>query len=415
MAAEPPRYKLVGSSSAEAGHAEPGEEVVFTARLTEKGNGVDGVPLQLRLHVEGEPVKWIDAISKAEGNTIKASRKTPGFIYFYARIADKTLRKGSRRWSVGVAVQPDKIEQALPEPKDFDAFWAGEIKKLDAVPIRAERTPVKPEDERAEPYKDKVDCWRVRIDCAGGRQAFGYLTMPKGATRGTLPARIIYPGAGIYAIRPDWDSAAKGFLTLAVNIHGVEPGGTEAELLKKLKDRLYYTARGWEDRQTVSFHGGFLRSLRALQYLKSLPQWNGKTLVASGASQGGALALAMSGLDPDVTFCFAGVPGLCNLAGPKANQTKGWPLNFNLGKPEVVKTTGYYDNCNFARRIKAEVLVTVGYLDWLCPPSNAWAAYNNIPGKKTMWANPAMGHGARWRYKEIVELMRRHAGLAEDK
>lgn len=406
-----PMYRVVGSSTAKDGVAAPGEKVVFTTTVLEGKTPISGVPVQIHLHVEGKPVQDLKTESAAEGVTIEASRDTPGFIYFSASLVDKERQEQPRRWSIGVAVQPEKILPARPEPQDFAGFWDSQKRKLDDMPMKVLSEAVEPAGEDLK-YAETVVCTRVRVDCPGVRQMFGYLTMPKGAAVGSLPARVIFPAAGIYAIKPDWESAATGLMTLSINIHGVEPDGTEAELLARLKTELYYTAQGWDDRLAVSFHGGFLRCLRALQYLKSLPQWDGKTLIASGVSQGGALALAMTGLDHDITFCYAGIPGLCNLSGPLENQSKGWPLNYNLGKPEVQQTVPYYDNCNFARHIKAPVQVAVGYRDWLCPPSNTWAAYNQIPGEKNIWIAPQMGHSPGHHAKQAMEAMLEHAGLA---
>ena len=48
--------------------------------------------------------------------------------------------------------------------------------------------------------------------------------------------------------------------------------------------------------ETSYFRGMILRLIRALQYTKSLPEWDGKNLEVSGKSQGGAFAILGAGI-----------------------------------------------------------------------------------------------------------------------
>ena len=134
-----------------------------------------------------------------------------------------------------------------------------------------------------------------------------------------------------------------------------------------------------------------LRDLRALEYLKSRPEWNGKDLICYGSSQGGAQSLAVAGLSPEVTFCYAGVPGLCNHGGIEKKQARGWPGNFPWNE-KTKRTAGYFDNCSFARRIRCPVLVTAAWHDFLTKPSTVYAAWNNITSPKELRPFPNAGH-----------------------
>ncbi|MBO5765691.1 MAG: acetylxylan esterase, partial [Lentisphaeria bacterium] len=78
---------------------------------------------------------------------------------------------------VGALFSPEKLVSVYPEPKDFDQFWAGVRKELDAVPVKAQRVPVKLSGAIAK----KVVCYDVKVDCAGGKPVSGYLSMPKNA------------------------------------------------------------------------------------------------------------------------------------------------------------------------------------------------------------------------------------------
>ena len=52
------------------------------------------------------------------------------------------------------------------------------------------------------------------------------------------------------------------------------------------------------------------------------------------------------------------------------------------------------DAVNFATRCKAEAIMSVGFIDAVCPPSSCYAAYNALPGKKSVINEPLMGHAA---------------------
>jgi len=137
--------------------------------------------------------------------------------------------------------------------------------------------------------------------------------------------------------------------------------------------------------------------LRAMDFLTSQPEWDGKTLVIAGVSQGGGLAIAGAALEPRVTYMMAFVPGLCDHSGMLAGRIGGWPRvipNGADGKPDpkVLETMRYFDSANFSTRIKAPAYFAVGFLDVVCPATCGYAAYNNFAGKKQMVNYPNNGH-----------------------
>jgi cephalosporin-C deacetylase-like acetyl esterase len=166
----------------------------------------------------------------------------------------------------------------------------------------------------------------------------------------------------------------------------------------ELKD---YWSRGKNDRDKFYFKGMYMRVMRALDYVKSLPEWDGKNLIVMGVSQGGAQAIAAAALDPQVTLCLASVPALSELSGmlAKPQRRSGWPQLFSEkdGKPDdeaVAKTVSYYDNIHFAKRIKADIYISTGFVDNTCAPTGVFAVFNNIPAttKKFITSTPCDGH-----------------------
>ena len=158
-----------------------------------------------------------------------------------------------------------------------------------------------------------------------------------------------------------------------------------------------YRARGRESRETVYFLGMFLRLVRAIDFLTAQPEWDGRTLVVHGSSQGGAQSIVAAGLDSRVTFFAAGVPAMCDHSGAAVGRISGWPKlvpNGADGKPEakVLVAARYYDAMNFATRTKAAGIVTVGFIDTTCPPTSVYAAYNALKSRKEIFNDPPSTH-----------------------
>ena len=61
---------------------------------------------------------------------------------------------------------------------------------------------------------------------------------------------------------------------------------------------------------------------------------------------------------------------------------------------EIFTKLGYIDIQNLAGRIRGEVLMAVGLMDTICPPSTQYAAYNKITSKKNTVIYPDYGHEA---------------------
>jgi cephalosporin-C deacetylase len=59
---------------------------------------------------------------------------------------------------------------------------------------------------------------------------------------------------------------------------------------------------------------------------------------------------------------------------------------------EIFTRLGYIDVQFLAPRIRAEVLMAVGLMDTVCPPSSQFAAYNKITSKKQLAIYPDFGH-----------------------
>ncbi len=146
----------------------------------------------------------------------------------------------------------------------------------------------------------------------------------------------------------------------------------------------------------------------------SLPEFDGKTIGVTGGSQGGALSIVTTALDPRIRFMALNHPALCDFAGYLNHRAGGWPHYFRekQPKPGEVEALSYYDVVNFAKRVKVPGWFTWGYNDVVCPPTSMYAAYNVIPAPKELHLYLDSGH---WIYPEQAKAsnkwLKEHCGI----
>jgi cephalosporin-C deacetylase len=271
-------------------------------------------------------------------------------------------------YAVGAAVAPGKLALSTPRPADFDAFWAGKLAAQAKVPINPVLTPVETDVPGVELNSFVLDSLASK--------AQGYLAKP--AKEGKFPALIQLQYAGVYALnaRADAQRASQGWLVINVDAHDKLPSDPSGGIPRN------YQAIGNTDREKSYFLNMYLRDSRALDYLLTRSDWDGKTVVLTGGSMGGQQSLALAGLRPDkITAVLVCVPAGADTNGDLHGRKAGYP-NWPADNPDAMKTALYFDGVNFASRIKAPVMAGMGFIDTTSPPAGIWTALNQIPGPK---------------------------------
>ena len=141
-------------------------------------------------------------------------------------------------------------------------------------------------------------------------------------------------------------------------------------------------------------------AVRAVDYVASLPQWDGKTIGVTGASQGGFLSLAVAALDKRVTFLAVVHDAMCDYEAELNRVAGGWPHYFHQETEENagadlssrVKGARYYDGVNFARRVTVPGWYSFGYNDEVVPPTSAYGLYNTVKAPKQLSVYQQTGH-----------------------
>jgi len=290
----------------------------------------------------------------------------------------------------GAIAAPYQIQPSAARPADFDAFWAAKLAELAQVPVNSKL-------ESVDVGVTNVSYWKISMDNIRGTHIQGQLARPKQGQK--LPAMLIVQWAGVYALKRDWvtDRAKDGWLTLNINAHDLPIDQPDAFYKDQsngaLKD---YPGIGNDDRETSYFLRMYLSCYRAAEYLAARDDWDGRTLVVTGGSQGGLQTLMLAGLSPRITAGLADVPAGCDMTGPEAGRQPCWPQWYfkAAGKDtnKVHRASQYYDVVNFASRITCPVLVGVGLIDQTCPAAGVLAAMNQVQVPKEIVFLPHAAH-----------------------
>ena len=269
--------------------------------------------------------------------------------------------------TLGAALAPLAMQPVVKCPTDFDSFWKSQLAALKKVPIHPVLTPVVDTHSGVKLYAVKLE--------SVGSHVQGYLAAP--ARPGKFPALVIYQYAGVYALNPSTvtNRASEGWLTFDVDSHDLPPSqgsGVPGD----------YAHIGDHGRETSYFLKMYLRDTRALDYIESRPDWDGKTIVVMGTSMGGQQSLVTAGLNPGrITAVIVNEPSGADSNGDLHGRRSGYP-NWNWNDPQVMQTALYFDTVNFARRITAPSLVAMGFIDTAAPPAGIWTEFDEIQGPK---------------------------------
>lgn len=330
------------------------------------------------------------------------TKKTPGFRDMKLSVS---LDGKTYEHHIKVGFSVDKIKPYTQEPQDFRSFWQKNVEELKQVPMSYTK----------ELYKDyctdKIDCYLVKLQIDKmGHSMYGFLFYPKNAQPGKHPVVLCPPGAGIKTIKDPMRNkyyAENGFVRFEVEIHGLDPrisSETFGEISRAFNDRNGgYLANGLENKDIYYMKHVYVGLVRCIDFLTSLPEWDGKNVAVQGGSQGGALAIIAAGLDSRVTQCVANHPALSDMAGYAAKGgTGGYPHFCRqpqiLSNKDCLNTLAYFDVVNFARYVKAPTYLTWGYNDVTCPPTTSYAVWNTLKCTKESLLTPINEH---WTTTEI--------------
>ncbi|TAE31277.1 MAG: acetylxylan esterase [Cytophagales bacterium] len=380
-----------------------GDPVRFTINVLQHGNPVPNARVKYEIGPEKMPATKTETLPIPSGSlTVDGgTMRTPGFLRCVATV----VVNGKEYRGLGTAgFNPQDIKPTVENPADFDQFWSTGKAELAKIPLDARLT-LLPErcTEKVNVYHVNLQNWAYNATS----RLYGILCVPK--AEGKYPALLQVPGAGVRPYGGDIASAEQGIVTFQIGIHGV-PVNMDVSVYNSLGAGPLngYQYFNLDDRDRYYYRRVYLGCVRAVDFLASLPQVNANVIGVTGGSQGGALSIITAGLDSRVKFLGAYYPALSDVTGYLNGRAGGWPHMFWGGtntwtnKAEKIKTAGYYDVVNFARRVTVPGRYTWGFNDETCPPTSMYASYNLISAPKSLELFHDTGH---WTYPEETEYI----------
>ena len=377
-----------------------GEEASLRLVAREGGVPLNGTKIYFKTGPEMMLPEECDSLTFIDGEAVipMGTMDQPGFLacQYEFRAADGKTYKDL----VKVAYEPEAIRSFTEMPKDFDQFWQNAIKEARKVELEPEYFDI------ADATNDKFQTHLVRLHVGKDKWIYGMLTIPKAKDQ-TFPVVLCPPGAGSTKVSPSDYFGNEGMIYMKIEIHDNDPRLPDDEYNQMRQKKCDgYTTRGMASKDTYYYKDVYVGCVRAVDYLCSLPQWDGRNVIVTGGSQGGALTIVTAALNEKVTLCAPFYPALCDLTGFLHQRAGGWPKFFSgtikdgrtdISNEAAVETLQYFDVVNFARRLKVPTFMSWGYSDDTCSPTSVWAAWNAISAPKQKDITPSSGH---WRFPE---------------
>ena len=372
-----------------------GENVRFKVTVTRNSEVLQNVKISYEVGPEMmTPTLKDSAILKEGGMVIDGGTlKEAGFL----RCRVVAQENGIKYEGLATAAfNPELIKPTVQYPTDFTQFWDNAKLELSAIALDVKLT-LLPErcTELTNVYQANIQNYKP------GMRLYGIVSIPK--KPGKYPALLRVPGAGVRPYYGDPSTADLGVITFEIGIHGI-PVTMDAGIYNDLGRTTLdgYPTFNLDDRDKYYYKRVYLGCVRAIDFIFSLPQFDGSTLAVTGGSQGGALSIVTAALDPRVKYLAAFYPALCDLTGYFSLRAGGWPHMFRDLKAgrEKIETAKYYDVVNFAKNVRIPGFYSWGYNDVVCPPTSTFSAYNSITAPKELLIMQETGH---WTYPEQNE------------
>jgi len=298
-----------------------------------------------------------------------------------------------------------------PRPHDFDAYWDAALSEMRGLDPDIQLRPV----SFPAPF---AACYDLFFTGVGGARVHAKLLRPR-QTDAPHPAILMFHGYSGSA--GDWYDklpyVAAGFTVAALDCRG--QGGLSQDVGGVPGNTLHgHIIRGLDGSPTdLLFRQIFLDTAQLAGLVMAMDDVDAHRVGAMGGSQGGGLTLACAALEPRIKLAAPMYPFLCDyqrvwkldLAVNAYQELKDYFRRFDPRherEQEIFTRLGYVDVQHLAPRIRARVLMGVGLMDQVCPPSTQFAAYNKITAPKFLAVYPDFGHeGLPGHADRIFEFM----------
>jgi cephalosporin-C deacetylase len=295
-----------------------------------------------------------------------------------------------------------KLYQGInPRPDDFEIFWDKGLAEMRSTNPQVELIPSKFQ-------LPNVECFHLYFTGVGGARVHAKLLRP---AKSSSPHPAVLMFHGYSGNSGEWSDklgyVAQGYTVAALDCRGQaglseDNGGVignthNGHIIRGLDDALKGESEKFLFRQI------FLDTAQLAKIVMEMPDVDAERVGAMGGSQGGALTLACTALEPRIKRAAPVYPFL-------SDYKRVWEMDqardayrelqeyFRFFDPmheredAIFEKLGYIDIQHLASRIRADVLWGIGLMDTICPPSSQFATYNKIKSNKSMSIYPDYGH-----------------------
>ena len=284
-----------------------------------------------------------------------------------------------------------------PRPDDFDEFWDRGIAEMQVIDPEVELIA----SDFQTPYAECLDMYFTGV---GGARIHAKVLRPTKASE-PHPAVLIFHGysgsAGDWADKLGY--AAMGYTVAALDCRG--QGGRSEDAGGVVGNTLHgHIIRGLDGPpEKMLFRRIFLDTAQLAGIVMAMPDVDENRVGATGGSQGGGLTLACAALETRIKRAAPLYPFLSDyrriweidLAKDAYLELQDYFRKFDPlheREEDVFIKLGYIDVQHLCPRIRGEVMMGMGLMDTVCPPSTQFAAYNKIKAKKSLVVYPDFRH-----------------------
>jgi len=284
-----------------------------------------------------------------------------------------------------------------PCPEDLDKYWDNALLEMKSIDPQVELVP----SDFKVPF---AECFDLYFTGVGSCRIHAKYLCPRDIKK---PHPAVIQFHGYTGNSGDWNDKLNfvglGFSVAALDCRG--QGGSSQDLGGIIGNTYKgHIIRGLDDSpEKLLFRSIFLDTAQLAGIVMSMSEVDANRVGAMGGSQGGALTLACASLEPRIKKLAPVYPFLCD-------YKRVWEMDLTVGayeeirtyfrqfdplhlhEEEVFKKLGYIDLQHLVKRIRGEVLMGIGLMDTICPPSTQFAAYNKITSPKESVIFPDFGH-----------------------
>ncbi|RCK77398.1 MAG: Acetyl xylan esterase [Ignavibacteriae bacterium] len=278
----------------------------------------------------------------------------------------------------------DSLRYPRFKPPDFDSFWSNTFSKLDSI------EPNYKIDTLCDKWTEQISIYKVSFSGLDSMTIKAWYCIPKGVNK--VPAVLVLPSYGNGPITIPYNFCEQGYAALALQIHGKDvesdtyPVGDDPSAGLNLNNpEKYYLKHA------------VAHIKRAIDFLYSIPEIDTNRIGVAGTSQGGGLALLITGLDRRIKATAATIPTLiCYTQALESGaywRIKRAIKNGLVDEKTALHTLSYFDASNLTEKFNQPVMLSAHYKDRISPPNTIISFYNQLQiNNKQLLTQPELGH-----------------------